>query len=492
MKKIIVAILLVIVSLVAILLIRATTFYNDKQYQVKQPLVPVQLDETNAVRRFAEAIQIPTVSYDDPARVDYQRFEQLHAHLQQAFPLVHQQAELTKINDYSLVYYLPGTNPELKPALFMGHMDVVPVDDSTLSQWSQPPFSGLVQDDVIWGRGTIDDKVTVMALMEATEQLLKNDFQPQRSIYLAFGHDEEIGGEQGAKAIAAYFAKQHIQFEFVLDEGGAVTKGLMAGVQPAVAMVGVAEKGFVNFRLTVDAEGGHSSQPPKNTAVGILSQAIVNVENSPFDSKLDFIQQTFDAVGYYTPLSSRLPMANLWLLSPVVENVLLDSPSTAAGIHTTIAPTMLQGSSKSNVLPSQATAVVNFRILPGDSINSIEQHIIRAIDDPRVKVDSFMGNEPSRVSPTDSLGFKLIEQTIRRLDKDILVAPYLVQGGTDSKYYYGLSDNVYRFMMVGLDPISIKQFHGINEQIPVADYLRAIQFYYALLKQTAENQVVSH
>src|SRR5690606_29517990 len=156
----IITILLVVTVLIAILLVRAFTFYDDKQYQVEQPLVPVQLDETNAIRRFAEAIQIPTVSYDDPARVDYQRFEQFHAHLQQAFPLVHQQATLTKINDYSLVYYLPGSNPELKPALFMGHMDVVPVDDSTLDQWSQPPFSGLVQDDVIWGRGTIDDKIT--------------------------------------------------------------------------------------------------------------------------------------------------------------------------------------------------------------------------------------------------------------------------------------------------------------------------------------------
>lgn len=487
MKKFIVSLLLLLLILVAILLLRGLTLYSDNQYQVEHPIQAVAINQDQAVKHLSSAIQIPTVSYDDANRVDHQRFLEFHALLQQAFPLLHQRASLKKINDYSLVYYVAGADPTLKPALFMGHMDVVPVDEATLDQWSHPPFSGVVQNNLIFGRGAIDDKVTVMALMEAMELLLKNNIQPQRSIYFAFGHDEEIGGEQGAKAIAAYFAQQHIQFEFVLDEGGAVTKGMMPGVDSAVAMVGIAEKGFVNFRLTVNSEGGHSSQPPEHTAVGILSQAIVKVENTPFASKLDFIQQTFDAVGYYTPLSSRLPMANLWLLSPVVKQVLLAKASTAAGIHTTIAPTMLQGSAKSNVLPSQASAVINFRILPGDSIGSIGQHIQQAINDPRVHIESFMGNEPSPVSPTDSLGFKLIEQTIRRLDRDILVAPYLVQGGTDSKYFYGLSSNVYRFMMVGLDPVSMKQFHGINEQISITDYLRAIQFYYALLQQTSLN-----
>ncbi|MGY0603366.1 MAG: M20/M25/M40 family metallo-hydrolase, partial [Paraglaciecola chathamensis] len=273
---------------------------------------------------------------------------------------------------------------------------------------------------------------------------------------------------------------------FVLDEGGVVTQDMLPGVTSPVAIIGIAEKGFVNLRLTVNAAGGHSSQPPANTAAGILAQAIVKVEAAPFSTDMRFIQDTFKHIGFATDLATRLPMANLWLFSPVVENMMLNIPSSAASIRTSTAVTMLKGSSKSNILPTEAEAIVNFRILPGDTVNSVTQHITKAIDDPRVKIEAFMANEASPVSSTQSYGYQLIEQTIRRLDQDLLVAPYLVQGGTDASKFYGLSDNVYRFMMVKLTPSTMKRFHGVNEQISVEDYLRAIQFYYAMVKQAAQ------
>lgn len=484
MKKFFILLLILMAVLVAILFIRAETVFNNNQYQVGAPLQPIELNENAVVERFAKSIRYQTISYEDTGAVNEAAFLDLHQHLVESFPLTHQFANKTVINQFSLVFHLPGRDPSLKPVLFMGHMDVVPIDSATQNQWQIPPFSGAVLDGEIWGRGTIDDKISVLALMEAMEQLIARDVHRHRDIYFAFGHDEEIGGNRGAKAIAAHFAAKNIEFDFVLDEGGAITEGIIPGVQPPVALVGVAEKGFVNLRLSVNAPGGHSSQPPKNTAAGILSQAVVKLEQDPFPSTLQFFNLMFDAVGFSTPLKTRLPMANLWLFSPLVTQSIMASPGTAASAHTTTAVTMLRGSDKSNVLPTQAEAVVNFRILPGDSIDLVKTHAERVIDDPRVKISAFMGNEASNISPTNSLGFELIEQTIRRLDDQVLVAPYLVQGGTDAKHYSELSDNIYRFLMVRLNSNSIKRLHGLNERIAVKDYIDAVQFFYALLEQS--------
>lgn len=485
MKKILLTFTLLVVILVTVLLVRTNTYFKDIQVKVDTPLIPVQVDREGAVQRFAQAIQYQTISHDDRSKLDPTPFLQLHQHMQSAFPLVHQKAERTLVSELSLVFHLKGSDSSLKPALFMGHMDVVPVDLATAEQWQQPPFSGNVVDDIVWGRGAMDDKVSVLALMEALELLLANGIQPQRSIYFAFGHDEEIGGDQGAGKIAEYFRQQNIEFEFVLDEGGAITEGLLAGIAKPVAIIGIAEKGYVNLRLTVNAAGGHSSQPPNHTAAGILSQAIVNVEASPFPTDLAFTELTFDYVGKHAPFATRFAMSNLWLLSPIVEKTLLATPSSAASIRTTTAATMLKGSSKSNILPTQAVAVVNFRILPGDTAEYVQQTIESIIDDDRVLVEAYMVNEPSAVSNTDSYGYQLIEKTIRELDQKVLVAPYLVQGGTDAKHFYGLSNNIYRFMMVKLTPETLKRFHGVNEQLAVEDYIKAVQFFYAILEKTA-------
>ena len=484
MKKILLSITAIMVVLLVIVVFRATTVFENNQYQVTQSLTAITLDERAVIDRFSQALQIPTISYDDSSKLDHAAFQAFHQHLAQSFPLVHAKTQLTKFNDYSIVYRLKGQNSQLKPALFMGHMDVVPVDEQTKDQWLQPPFSGKVVDGVIWGRGAIDDKVSVLALMESLEWFLTQDKVPQRDIYFAFGHDEEVGGK-GAIAIAKYFVDQNIQFEFILDEGGVITDGIIPGTTQPIALVGVAEKGIVNFRFTVNGEGGHSSQPPAHTAAGILARAIVKVENNKFDARLEFFDLMFDNIGYSMPLAQRLPLANLWLFEPLVLSTLLKSASSAASARTTTAVTMLQGSTKSNVLPTIATAIVNFRILPGDTVTSIQAHLERVIDDPRVTLSTELANEASAVSPTDNIGFKLIESSIRRLDDNVLVTPYLVLGATDSRHFQNLSDNIYRFMMVSLNPDTLKQFHGLNEQISVKDYINAIQFYYAMLEQTA-------
>ncbi|MFT2092784.1 M20 family peptidase [Paraglaciecola sp. 2405UD69-4] len=491
MKKILLLLAISIITLVAVVFYRANTFFENNQYEVTEALSPILIDEPAALRRFSEAIKIKTISYDEAEKLDPKAFQAFHQHLADSFPLAHQLTSVKKLADYSLVYHLKGQNSALKPVLFMGHMDVVPVDPNTEYEWLQPPFSGNVVDGSIWGRGTIDDKVTVLALMESLEIFLAKGNIPQRDIYFSFGHDEESGGK-GAQTIAKYFAEQDIEFEFILDEGGLITEGIIPGTSDPIAIIGVAEKGYVNFDLIVKDKGGHSSQPPAHTAAGILAAAIVKVENNPFDANLEFLGMMFDNIGYSMPLSQRLPLSNLWLLEPLVKSSVLKSPSSAASARTTTAVTMLQGSTKSNVMPTRATATVNVRILPGDTVQSIQAHLEAVIDDPRVEITSALANEASIVSPTEHIGFKLIESTIRRLDDSILVTPYLVVGATDSRHFQGLSDNIYRFMMISLNQNTLNSFHGLNEHISVQDYLNAITFYYAMLEQSAADIDISN
>ncbi len=486
MKKALFTVFILVIVVLAVLFYRAGTTFQDMQLEPATGITAVAIDENQAIARFSGALQFPTISYDDRSNFDAGAFRDFHAFLQSSYPLVHQNASRTVVNDYSLVYHLPGTDPSLQPVLFMGHMDVVPVEEITRNEWSYPPFNGTVSDGIIWGRGSVDDKFTVIALMEAMEQLLAENIQPERSLYFSFGHDEEVGGKDGAAQVAKYFEEKGITFDYVMDEGGVVTEGMMDDLDQPLAVIGVSEKGYVNLVLTVNAPGGHSSQPPEQSAVGILSRAIVAVEDSPFPASMDDIYPTIEAIGTKMPFSTRLVMSNLWLLSPLVERVMLNNKDDAAALRTTTAATMVSGSPKSNILPTRATAVINFRILPGETVESVTQRVIGLIDDERVVVTSEYGVNPSPVSPTDSRGFELIAKTIRGMDENILVAPYMVRGGTDAKYFYSLSPNVYRFMMLRIDPATMGYVHGIDERVTVKSYLEAIRYYYHLLRQSMD------
>jgi carboxypeptidase PM20D1 len=484
MKKTILTLLVVVIALAAILVFRAGSVFHDRQPVPASGIVEINVDGALAVQRFSEALTIPTVSFDDRSQFDEAAFTRFREFLASAYPLVHQNTELTVVNDYSLVYRLQGSEPSLEPVLYMGHMDVVPIEEITLDQWTYPPFSGTVADGVIWGRGSVDDKFTVIALMEAMELLLSENVRPQRSVYLAFGHDEEVGGFDGAANVAQYFKNRGVTFDYVMDEGGVVVEGMMEGLDRPLAVIGVSEKGFVNLVLTVNAPGGHSSQPPAQTAVGILARAIVTVEDHPFPASMDYTYMTFEAIGAEMPFSTRLAMGNLWLLSPLVKIAMLKNKDDAAALRTTTAATMASGSPKSNILPTRATAVINFRIIPGETVETVKQRVIELIDDDRVVVTTELATDPSPVSPTDSRGYELIAKTIRGMDENILVAPYMVRGGTDAKYFYQVSPNVYRFMMLRVDPDTIGYIHGIDEHVGVDEYLEAIRFYYHLVRQS--------
>lgn len=484
MKKIVLIFPLFVVLLVIVLLINTLRF-TPAQAAVAA-IAPVDVDEAAAAQRLAGAVRIPTVSQEGQP-VDGQAFRNLHVYMEQTFPQAHAALRKEVVGEHSLLYTWQGSNAALKPILLLAHLDVVPADDEATAQWTHPPFAGRLADGYIWGRGTMDDKGSAFGMLEAIELLVGQNVQPERTVYLAFGHDEELSGKEGATQIASLLQARNIAPEFVLDEGFFITDGIMPGVAQPVALVGIAEKGFVSLELRVDGEGGHSSVPPPHTAIGVLSAAITKLEANPLPGGIDgVVGHMFDAVGPHMPFVQRLVFANRWLFAPIIERQLAASPTSNALLRTTTAATMIDGGVKENVLPSSASAVVNFRILPGDTSESVIEHVRAVVDDPRVQISVYGAvSEPSGVSSTVATGYQVLEQTIRQVFPDALVAPGQVVGATDSRHYAGLSPNVYRFLPQRLYAEDVERIHGVNERIAVADYAQGIQFYHQLLRNAA-------
>ena len=440
-----------------------------------------------AAERLAGSIRIPTISHASTDASDADAFAAFHAYLEDAFPRAHGELRREVVAEHSLLYTWPGSNSSLRPILLMGHMDVVPVEERTRGEWREDPFGGRIADGFVWGRGAIDNKSAVVGTLEAVELLLSEGFRPARTIYLAYGHDEEVGGTRGARAIAELLRRRGVRLEMVLDEGGVIGDGLLPGVESAVALVGIAEKGFLSLELSTRAPGGHSSLPPRESAIGILGAAVARLERHPMPAKLEgATSQMFDRVAPLFPPAQRIALANLWLTRPLVLRSLTGSPATNAMVRTTAATTIFEAGTKDNVLPSRARAVVNFRILPGDSIAGVEEHVRRVIDDPRVEVGhaGAFTAEPSTVSRTGSQAYRRLEQAIRSVAPEVTVAPYLVVVATDARYYADLADDVYRFLPVRLEPRDLERMHGIDERIAIRDYERAVRIYRQLILDT--------
>jgi carboxypeptidase PM20D1 len=469
----------------AVLLARAVTLRST---QLAVPAAPaIALADPDAiVERFAAAVRIPTLSHQDPSQDDPAVFQAFREHLERSFPLLHATLKREIVNERSLVYTWPGRDPRQLGVVLMAHQDVVPVEPGTEANWEQPPFSGAIDGGFVWGRGAMDTKGKLVALCEAIEHLIRSGFQPTRTTYLVSGHDEEVGGRAGALQIAKRFEADGTRFEWVLDEGGTIGEGLVPGVAAPVALIGIAEKGYMTLALTASAEGGHSSMPPPHTAVGILAEAIVRVEGHPLPASLSGATRQFlAAIAPEMAYPLRIAVANADILEPVVLRALSGSPRSNATIRTTTAVTMVNGGIKENALPATARAIVNFRILPGDTVQSVTDFVRSAVGDPRVDVQLLEGSsalDPSPVSRTDSTGFELLTRTIRETHPDVVVAPNLVLGGTDARYFHAVSDSVYRFGPLRVKPEDLKRAHGTNERIGVEDYLDSVRFYIRMLQ----------
>ena len=442
-------------------------------------------DENLLTERFSKALKYQTVSQEDRAQFNQEAFLGFQKFLEQSFPKAHRIMKKEIVGDYSLLYKWQGRDDKALPILLVAHMDVVPADTASGGSWSYPPFQGQIADGFIWGRGTLDDKVSMVGIFEAVEKLLQEEYVPDRTIYLAFGHDEEIGGRRGAATIAELLNSRGLKLEYVLDEGFTIIEDMMPGIAKAVALIGIAEKGCVSIELSVESEGGHSMMPPRETAIGILSTAVSKLEKNQFPLRMEApVKKMFETLAPEMSVGLKTVFSNLWLFGGLVEQKLASVPRTNALVRTTVAPTIFQAGVKENVLATKARAVVNYRLLPGDTIHEVWLHVRKTVNDPRVQINILDGltSEPSRIADTESRGYKSVEQAVRKVFPQVLVAPGLVMGATDSRYYAAMTGNVLHFIPVRLRSDDLSRIHGVNERISIENYNEVVKFYMQLLR----------
>ncbi len=469
--------------LVGIAVVLVKTARLGSRQPAASPAQKLSLDEGGLANRLAEALRLETISYQDASKIPRGEFRALVELFERSYPRVHAALQRERVSELSLLYTWPGSDPSLRPILLAAHLDVVPVELGTERQWKHSPFAGEIADGYVWGRGALDDKISAVAILEAVERLLSEGHRPRRTILLAFGHDEEVSGAQGAAKIAELLRSRGVRLEYTLDEGSVGMEGGLPLLDVPVALVGTAEKGYLSVELLVRTAGGHSAMPPPQTSVGIVAAAVSAIEQNPMPGRLDGpAGELFAFLSPEMPFGLRVVFANPWLFGPVIRSQLSRAPSSNALLRTTTAPTMLEGSPKENVLPQRATAVVNFRILPGDTVAGVLERVRKVIDDPRVEVRA-LGNgvEPSPRSSSGARAFVLVARTVREIFPGAVVAPSLVLGSTDSRHYAPISDDVYRFLPVWLTPEDLGRIHGTNERVSVEALAQCVRFYRQLI-----------
>ena len=487
MKKVLLVVGIVLLLLAGTVVVR-TVGFGPPAADRHSIRIPFDVDGSVVARHLSQAIQFKTVSQQEPPVRDPLVFEQFIDWLEGTYPLVHRRLTAERFADYTLLYEWRGRSPDLKPIFLTAHYDVVPVLQGSESDWEHDPFAGTISDGYVWGRGAIDDKAAVITILEAVELLLRQGFAPERTVYLSFGHDEERGGYEGAASVTAHLRDKRVRLLWTLDEGSFLIQGMAPGGDAPVAMISVAEKGGVSLELVARAAGGHSSMPPPQTAVGILAEAIVRLENAPLPGGLDGVSAAmFGGIAHHSSsFMSRMLFANTWLFGGLLESVLSQSPAGNAMMRTTTAATMFSGSEKANVLPIEATATVNFRLHPRDSEDDVVDHARRVIDDDRIEISrTGVRREASAVSSTSAQGYLDIARVTRQVFADAVVVPSLTVGGTDSFHYHEVADDSYRYHPMILASTDTTRVHGTNERIAIDNLVHATGFYAQLIKTSA-------
>lgn len=440
----------------------------------------VDLDREGAVRALQALVRCKTVSRYSHAEEDDTEFEKLISLLPTLYPHVMETLSLTRMEDRALLFHWKGKS-EGDPAVLMAHYDVVPVDESG---WQKPPFDGIIEDGVLWGRGTLDTKVTFNGILYAAEQLLLRGYTPEHDIYFAFSGGEEVNGD-GARHIVEYFKKHHLTPSLVVDEGGAVVEGVFPGVKQPCALIGIAEKGMMDIRYSVNSAGGHASAPKPHTPVGVLSRACTRVEGHPFRFHITKpVAEMFDTLGRHSGFVYRMIFANLWCFAPVLDRLCKKSGGELnALMRTTVAFTRMKGSDASNVIPPSAEMVSNIRLNPMDTMASGTEYLTGVIDDPAVKIEIIQGMDPSRISETDCDAYRKVARAVGDTWQGTIVSPYLMVQCSDSRHWGVLSDKVYRFSAMDLTAEERSTIHGNNERIRTEVIGRAAEFFLRLMKQ---------
>jgi carboxypeptidase PM20D1 len=478
-------------ALLVLLVLGKTFLMTSKQAPAVAPM-DIRVDRDGAAQHLSSAVRFQTVSHEDTAYTNAAQnqageFSGLHRYLERTYTGLHSVLTKEVVGGSSLLYTWQGRNPALKPILLLAHMDVVPVESGTEGAWTYPPFEGQIAEGYVWGRGALDNKASMIGIMEAVEMLIAEGFQPERTIFLGLGHDEELGGQAGAYAMAQLLSSRGVELEYTLDEGLSITDGIVPSLSQPAALIGVAHKGYVSVELVVDGQTGHAAMPPPQTAIGILSAAVARLESHPMPARRDGPGTL--TTQYLAPEMSfamKMVFANQWLFGGLVEKQMSAKASTNASIRTTTAATIFEAGVRDNVLPSRAQAVVNFRMLPGDSIGAVLEHVRKTVADPRVQVRALPGSsEPSPVSDAEGFGYRAIERALRSVFPEVLVAPGLMTARADIRHFEALSANSYRFVPSWLRPEDVDRVHGLNERISAENFERLVRFYFALVKDSA-------
>ena len=492
LKKIALAVVGLLLLLIAVLVVN-TLRKGSRQLDVP-PLAAIAVDEAAVAERLGESVRLRTISSRDDANLNADQFKQLHALLEKRFPKLHATLTREVVGDLSLLYTWKGSKADAKPIMVMAHMDVVPVAPGTEKDWTQEPFSGVVKDGFVWGRGAWDDKGNLMSQLEAVEMLVASGYQPERTVYLSFGADEEVSGHRGAAKIAALLKERKVQLDFILDEGLLVTEGIMPGLDKPAALIGVAEKGYLSVVLKMAATPGHSSMPPPKgtSAIAMMSAALKRVDDEQLPGGIRGVAgEMFATIAPEMSGFQRVALSNLWLFGPVVQKQLEKGASTNAMLRTTTSLTIVNAGNKENVLPGRAEATLNFRLLPGDTkemvVDRTKGLVQQAIGNDKFELYALPGAvDASKVAPTDSSQYALLNRTIREVFPGTLVAPGLMIGATDSINFGEISDHIFKFSPVRAKAEDLPRFHGTNERISTANYVEAIRFYHRLLSEGAK------
>lgn len=510
-KKTLMTIALLLVAFIAFLVIRTATYPFGKISTKDPKTTTVDFTPTDkALQNFAGGIRIPTISSQPYSETNFKPFDEFKSYLRETYPMVYQTMETDSVNTYGLLFRWKGKDSSLKPILFLSHYDVVPVAgyDPTIEgptqpifqpndtpipamnhypeKWDYPPFSGAVVDGRIYGRGTLDMKVMLFSLMEGAENLIAQGYEPQRDIWFAFGHDEEVSGREGAVKIADYLKGKGLSFDAVYDEGGIIAApgSALEAIQRPLALVGIGEKGFLTLELTVKGLGGHSSMPPAKSSLVYAAEIIDKLNTDQFPAQIiSPIADFLNNIGGEMNFTSRMAIANQWLLKPLLLGFLQKTPASNALVRTTTAITMAKGSDAPNVLASEAMVTVNFRILPGNTVAQVLEHVNAICKDYEVKTEIISQREPSGISPIDVRGYEIIGKTLSQIYPEAITTPYITIGGTDAYKYQIVSDNIYRLLPYELNQYEQRTIHNENEYISIENFGK-VQWYFKELMKT--------
>lgn len=470
-------VLFLILIFILFLVIRTMRFKPRKEEAVFD--LPVDFDENSAIEHFADMIRIPTISYTDFSLEKDEEFFRFQNYLEKQYPLIHRHGIRRLIGRRGILYHIPGKSSE-KPTVLMSHYDVVPVDEAA---WSHPPFAGDIEEGMLWGRGTLDTKGTLCAVVESVEHMLKQNFVPKNDLYLSFSGEEETHGDS-CPDIVDYFRQNKITPAFVLDEGGAIVEGLFPGISKPFAVIGVGEKGMMDVNFSLKSAGGHASAPPAHSNVGRLAKAICAIEKHPFPLEITSpVAGMFDTLGRHASFAMRLFFANINIFRPLLDRITRKNGGELnAMLRTTTALTKMEGSDAFNVLPPKASFGVNVRYLSTQNQKSILEHYRRIIQDDEIQMKVLFDTGACPDSDFHSDGFEKIKTSIFQTWGDVLVTPYLMMAGSDSRHFSQICPHVYRFSAMMMSAEDRKRIHGNDERISLEEWKRTVAFYIRLVQ----------